>query len=84
MLTSDELLRNVVTNPLQDFARELGIDDYEWRGFDRAFTNYVNLVDRDDYTHREACDALKIGGERWENACRELYRAVLAQPELYW
>lgn len=69
---------------LREIALDLGIADYEWRTFDHAFTNYVNLVDRDDYTHGEACDALPIGSERWRDACRSLYNVILDSPELYW
>jgi hypothetical protein len=69
---------------LKQIASDLGIADYEWRGFDHAFTNYVNLVDCDGYTHSEACAALPVNGERWKAALADLYRVILDQPELYW
>jgi len=74
---------NNAIDPLIAYVADYGIADYESRGFLQAFTAYVNAVDCDDMTHREACDRLRIGGRRWEDACAELYRLILDCPELY-
>lgn len=75
---------SVETDQLMEIALDLGIADYEYRGFNHAFTNYVNLRDCDDYSHSEACEALPVRGERWQQALADLYRIILDEPELYW
>lgn len=77
-------MTNPSYDPLIDIVADFEIADYETRGFLQAFTAYVNLRDCNDRTHRDACDLLPIGGERWQDACADLYDVILDQPELYW
>jgi len=73
-----------MTDELRQLYSECGIEDYEMRGFDIAFTRYVDLMEECYVlTSNDICDELAIVG-RWRETMWDIYRIILECPEIWW
>ncbi len=69
---------------METILRDLGFNRYEFRAFDNALVDYVELREVYELTHTEACNEMPVYSDTWREALATVYREMCDNPELYW